>query len=268
MQHHKNCQRHIWLLAGTGEGPSIASALIDKGWSVSVSVVSPQASKPYLRMPSVITRVGALDGEEGIKKVLEESKSLHSGFDLVIDATHPFAIKISKNLLKVCNQLGQSILRFERDLDNPPGASLVSDLKELSDCCFKGRKVLMAIGSRHLKIGVSNARKSGAIVFARVFPTPENIRQALNCGIIDSNLAISRPSLDEIQFGKFERAICRHWSITDVVCRQSGGLIQKLWHEVCEKEDIQLWLISRPDFIYEGEVVNTFEALLDTLTKY
>jgi hypothetical protein len=37
----------LWLLAGTGEGPRLAAALLQAGWLVRVSVVSRAAARAY-----------------------------------------------------------------------------------------------------------------------------------------------------------------------------------------------------------------------------
>ena len=73
MQFRKNDHRHIWLLSGTGEGPLLATALVEKGWNVKVSVVNDSASWPYLGIDLVSINVGALQGVEGIKGVLKEA---------------------------------------------------------------------------------------------------------------------------------------------------------------------------------------------------
>ena len=71
MHSRHNDHRLIWLLAGTGEGSSIAAALIREGFGVSVSVVSYQASLQYSHLPLESLWVGALDGDEAIKSVGE-----------------------------------------------------------------------------------------------------------------------------------------------------------------------------------------------------
>ena len=47
----------IWLLAGTGEGPKLAQALLEQGWRLLVSVVSPEAARAYSPHPR--TEAGA-----------------------------------------------------------------------------------------------------------------------------------------------------------------------------------------------------------------
>ena len=42
-----NRQAHVWLLAGTGEGPVIAAALLQQRMRVSVSVVTESGGRVY-----------------------------------------------------------------------------------------------------------------------------------------------------------------------------------------------------------------------------
>ncbi|WP_320667294.1 precorrin-6A/cobalt-precorrin-6A reductase [Prochlorococcus sp. MIT 1307] len=265
MQFQKNGQRHIWLLAGTGEGPTIASLLIEQGWKVSVSVVSIQASWPYSEMSLTSLCIGPLQGVEGIKGFLDEALNEHQGFDWVIDATHPFAVEISSNLEKACREFGQNLLRYERPLEAPSRTFLIKDLSGLSNCSLQGKNILMALGARHLHEAVHAARQCGARVFARVLPTPESLKQSLNCLLPEDDLAVFRP-LQGNQIGDLERALCRRWSISDVICRQSGGATQELWQDICHQEGINLWLISRPKLVSKVEVFHTFNAVMGRIS--
>jgi len=267
MQSRKNGQRHVWLLSGIGEGPALANLLIEQGWKVSVSVVSVQASWPYFEMSLSSLLVGPIKGIEGIKEVFEDAEHLHEGFDWVIDATHPFAVEISSSLQKACKEVHQPLLRFERPLNKAPRTYLIEDSKELANHSLQGRNILMALGARFLRETVDAAHQSGAKVFARVLPTPESLKQSLRCLLLDSHLAVIRP-LKGRHVGDLERALCRRWSITDVVCRQSGGLTENLWQEICKDQNIKLWLVSRPKLAVGVEVFNSLDALLDHVSLF
>ena len=264
MQSRKNGQRNIWLLTGTGEGPSLASILLAQGWHVSVSVVSVSASWPYSEMPLTSLFIGPRIGIEGIKKVLLEAECLHEGFDWVVDATHPFAVEISTNLQKACQEVSQPMLRFERPLSNSSRTVLIEDSKDLSNYSLTGRNLLMALGARCLRETVVAAHQSGAQLFARVLPTPESFRKSLMSLVPETNLAVLRP-LQGSHIGDFETALCRRWSISDVICRQSGGSTQKLWEEICQKENIDLWLITRPKLVGGVEVFHCFNGILSRI---
>ncbi len=267
MQSRKNGHRHIWLLSGIGEGHCLAKVLADSGWEVTVSVVNDSASLPYQEMRLRAILIGPLQGVEGIKRVLQEAASLHNGFQWVIDATHPFALEISTNLQNACKDFDQPLLCFDRPIEEVGDANLIKNFKELSKYCFHERNFLMAIGARHLRQAVFYAHQSGAKVFARVLPSPKSLRQALMCSLSDSQLAVIRPFVGSVK-GEFERALCQRWSISDVLCRQSGGLTEQLWRYLCKEEKINLWLIRRPTLDRKVEVVHTFDCLLERISCF
>ena len=150
-------------------------------------------------------------------------------------------------------------------LEKVKDAFSIMEFKELSQYSLQGRNVLMAIGARHLCEAVSSAQKAGANVFARVLPTPESLRQALMCSLSESDLAVIRP-LQGTCKGDYERALCKRWSISDVVCRQSGGLTQQLWQNLCQDMKISLWLIARPSLDSGVAVSYSLNSLLERIT--
>ena len=267
MQSGKDCQRHIWLLSGTGEGLPIAKALIKYNWRVTVSVVSYQASLLYRDLSLEGLWVGSIDGVKGIMDVLRKSQFDHQGFEWVIDATHPFAEEISSNLIEACVAFEQPLLRFERTIEESFYGTFLKSSKELSSFQLKGQRILMAIGSRYLKDAVLAAKEAGAKVFARLLPTPKSLRNALDIPLPSNHLALLKP-FSGGKLGSFELALCQQWDITGIVCRQSGGVTEKLWREISMKNKLNLWLISRPIYCNKVEIFNNLEDLLSRLCKF
>ena len=104
------------------------------------------------------------------------------------------------------------------------------------------------------------ASDAGACLFARVMPSCDGVRQALAVGLPADHLAVVHPRSDLVP-GAIEAALCRRWGITDVICRQSGGLIEGLWRELAAEQGLQLWLLRRPDPVPDVEVVRDLEDL-------
>ena len=263
-----NCHRHLWLLSGTGEGPKIAQSLISQGWKITVSVVSLQAALPYKDLPLEEIKVGPLEGKVGIIKVLQESLVSFGGFDWVLDATHPFAEIISCDLREACKAFGQSLLRYERPLKKEQEGTLIRKLSDLSRFDLSEQRLLMAIGSRFLREAVLSAGDAGAKVFARILPGPESLRKGLKASLPESNLALFRPLLGPSP-GALEAALCRKWFITGVVCRQSGGSSEEIWRDICFRDNLDLWLIARPNsFEFEGvTTVHSFQEIFNQILK-
>tara|TARA_Y100001968_G_scaffold332981_1_gene393417 strand:+ start:1678 stop:2478 length:801 start_codon:yes stop_codon:yes gene_type:complete len=256
-----NCQRRIWLLSGTGEGPDLAKALIEDGWKVTVSVVSFQASLAYEGISLEDLKIGPIKGTQGILGFIQESQILNKRFDWVIDATHPFAKIISSSLRSACQKINQPLLRYERPLQEHLSGNLINSFSELACFDLSDQKLLMAIGSRHLKEAVSVAQKAGANVFARILPTPESLRNALSSSLPSHHLALIRPSTDR-SIGNLELALCRKWNITGVVCRQSGSHVEKMWREISRTSNLNLWIILRPKYSDKVDTINNYHELL------
>lgn len=88
----------VLLLAGTREAHDIARALAERGVSA-VASLSGEARVPEpLALP---TRTGGFGGAAGFRAFLEEHR-----VSALLDATHPFAARISRRSARICAELG------------------------------------------------------------------------------------------------------------------------------------------------------------------
>ena len=262
MHRRTNRQSHVLVFAGTGEGPALVAALADADWSVSVSVVTESAAQVYRFADLKDLHVGAFRSLED----LGDHCLIHA-VDAVVDATHPFALKISAQLHQMCRIYALPLVRFERPGWTGPQTSLLSWVEEFSQQSLQGHRVLLALGARHLAAATQAGRAAGATVKARVLPTPAAIRLAGAAGLSGEDLAVLRP-LGGVRPGAVEAALCRHWAITDVLCRQSGGSADALWNDLAETLGFHLWKLKRPSPPDTVPVVQSSQelvALLDGL---
>ena len=109
MQNPKKCHENVWILSGTSDGPIIADKLLNLNYVVFVSVVSFKASLVYPKKNKLHIITGKIIDEIEVHQFLEKHQ-----IDLIIDATHPFAMQISTNLLKGCKKLNKMLLREDR----------------------------------------------------------------------------------------------------------------------------------------------------------
>ena len=254
-------QQRIWLLAGTGEGPQLAAALERHGWRVSVSVVTASAARAYAGFDLDQINVGALQGPEAITAELMAGSPFHC----VVDATHPFACQISADLQRACAAADQPLLRFERALEGGKRGSLLNQWGDLERADVRGRRLFLAIGGRHLPMAHAVARAAGAEVFARCLPSATGLRLALAAGLSQGHLAVLRP-LQGADPGAIERALCRRWGISTVLCRQSGGVTERLWRRISDELDLDLLLLRRPSPPAGVETVSCESDLLRCLS--
>ncbi|MCT0199510.1 precorrin-6A/cobalt-precorrin-6A reductase [Synechococcus sp. CS-1325] len=241
-------RRRIWLIAGTGEGPVLAAALLRHGWQLSVAVVSQTASRVYPTHPALKLEVGPLDGAAAMAQRLAQAHSEGNPFAWVVDASHPFASRVTADLARACGWSGQPLLRLERPLLMAPAGldrTVLPDLEGLGRLDLRGDRLLFAIGARHLRQAVALA--AAAVPFARLLPSPESLRLGRAAGLADDQLACHRPGRNA-GWPEFtlERALLRHWSVTTVLCRQSGGPTEHGWQSLCSNLGLRLLLLARP----------------------
>jgi len=259
----EKCQPHLWLLTGTGEGHVFAKSLLNEGWKITVSVVSDRASIPYEKLNLEKILIGALITEEDIRGVILNERINQNGFHCVIDLTHPFALKITRSISKVCEELGQPFIRYERSIDNISNAFLIKKFSDLGNYDLENKSILLAVGVRNLQEALFSLRDSRANVYARVLANPESIRKILSSTIQKTNFAILNPS--NSSNGKIEKALIRKWNIDGVVCRQSGGRNEILWHQICLSMGINLWLLERPYKLKYINSIDSYEKLIKRL---
>ena len=75
-----------------------------------------------------------------------------------------------------------------------------------------------------------------------------------------SNFAILNPSVSSD--GEIEKALIRKWNIAGVVCRQSGGRNEILWHQICLSTGLNLWMLERPSECKNINSVDSYEKLI------
>ncbi|HXK54835.1 MAG TPA: cobalt-precorrin-6A reductase, partial [Hyphomicrobiales bacterium] len=159
-------------------------------------------------MPEGETRSGGFGGVAGLAAYLREK-----AVDLVADATHPFAARISTNAATACAQTGVPYLRLERpaweQLDGDDWHK-VGDSAAAAAALDSGARVLAAVGGGELDPFLA---RGDIFLVARMIEPPQAPVPA-NCEIV-----LARPpfALEE------ELELMREKSITVLVAKNSGG---------------------------------------------
>lgn len=96
----------ILILGGTAEARELAAALDDAGVPVTSSLAG-RVSRP--RLPAGAVRIGGFGGPEALARWLAEHD-----VRAVVDATHPFAERISASAAHAAPQAGVALLRLAR----------------------------------------------------------------------------------------------------------------------------------------------------------
>ncbi|WP_244927993.1 cobalt-precorrin-6A reductase [Nocardioides sp. W7] len=94
----------VLLLGGTAEARELARLLVEAGIDVTSSLAG-RVARP--RLPVGPVRIGGFGGVSGLRTAL-------TSYDVVVDATHPFARGMSANAVEACVADSVPLLRLER----------------------------------------------------------------------------------------------------------------------------------------------------------
>ena len=141
-------KKTILLLSGASEGPILAQALLQAGFAV-IATVTREAARQHLfgQLQHAITvEVGGFTAES-LEQFLAQGE-----VDLVLDATHPFAVRITQIAAAVCSRMHLPYIRYQRpDWEPPAGTVYAASYAEAAG-------MLPALGSRILTIGAKQLK--------------------------------------------------------------------------------------------------------------
>lgn len=248
-------KKTILLLSGATEGPLLAQKLLTAGGFTVLATVTRQEAREHL--------FGALlqDMQVEVRGFTADSLRsflLQGGADLVLDATHPFAVRITEIASTVCAQLQVPYVRYQRPDWQPPAETVYTTSYAAAATMLPqlGSRVLLTIGSKQLKY--FEPLHDRLTLFARLLPSPASVQQALDAGFAAGHILALRPPFSQ----DFNRSILREYQIDVLVTKASGiegGVVEKVMaaHEL----GLTTLMIRRPQ--QEGLVtVSTVEAAL------
>ena len=171
----------IWLIGGTQESATLASRIAQEQWPCTISVTTEAATTLYPPAPLLRVRVGKLDALQLAQFLQTESISA------ILDASHPYAVEVSKLAIATACQYQIPYLRFKRprlDLiscaDHPHFLNLGGENSQLFtgldnfDTLLRseiltGQRVLLTVGYRPLFL--FQPWQDKCTLFARILPS-------------------------------------------------------------------------------------------------
>ena len=237
----------LLLLGGTSEARALSERLAREGGVEAVVSLAGRTRAP-LASP-LPTRIGGFGGVEGLRRYLVESR-----IDRVIDATHPFAERISANAREACAALGLPLAVLAREpwrrgsgdrwIEVADMAAAVAALGE------KPRRVFLTVG--RLSVGAFRAEPQHYYLVRSIEPPePEEMPPS-------SELILAR--------GPFSRGdemrLMRERQIDALVTKNSGGPLTYAKIEAARDLAIETIVVSPPSAQTERRLEN-LEAALD-----
>lgn len=136
----------LLLLSGTGEAREIADMLADEGIPAIASLAGATRAPQEQALP---TRIGGFGGADGFRRYL-----LKAQISAVLDATHPFAVRVSGRTVQICAKLGLPYCQLLRPEWSPSAQDqwiVIADEAEASAHVKPDETVFLATGRQTLE---------------------------------------------------------------------------------------------------------------------
>jgi precorrin-6A/cobalt-precorrin-6A reductase len=252
----------ILLLSGTSEGRVLGARLRAAGVPFVASVTTPEARALFAgidpRPEVLVTRLNP----EALEDLVQERH-----IDAILDATHPFAQRISENAMQVAAARRVPYVRYERPASDRSAAAegviRVPDLDAAVRVCLdQGTRVLLTTGTKTLPAFQEVLARKW--VMARILPTVASLTQALQAGLAPAQILAMRGPFSQA----LEGALLREYAIDLLVTKDSGaagGLDTKL--AAAAEAHVPVVVISRPTLHY-ANVCHDLEQAVQTVIAF
>jgi precorrin-6A/cobalt-precorrin-6A reductase len=237
----------LLILGGSGEAADLARALEgDARYDVTLSLAGRTADPALL--PGRL-RKGGFGGAEGLARVLAEEH-----FDVVIDATHPFAVQMKANAVEAARATGMEFLTIRR----PPWVPREGDRWIMVDSL---EAAAAAIGDEPRRVFLTTGRMELApfkaapqhfyIVRSVEAPSPEDLPP--RCELVAAR--------GPFNFAD-ERALLETHRAEVIVTKNSGGAGAAAKLDAARALSLPVIMVERPELPEAPSVTTVADALL------
>ena len=250
----------ILLIAGTKDGRKLAGFLIENNIEIIISVISNYGKELLQNYDNIKINDKKLDTNELVELIFNEK------IKLLIDASHPYAVNISKNAMTACNVSNIPYIRYEREeVPITYEKVFIVDSYELAamKAATLGKNIFLTIGSRNLKTFANSSALTNCNLIARILPTTEVLAECEKLNFMPMNIvAMQGPFSRELN-----RELFKHYNAEVIVTKNSGqvgGADTKLL--AAEDLNLPVVMIDRPKINYDN-IAFTFNDILSFIKK-
>ena len=245
----------ICIFAGTTEARRLVELLSTQPVAVTACVATEYGETLLPEGGNVTVRSGRIP-VDGIIQMLSDTK-----FDLVIDATHPYAASITESVARACAETGTEYLRLLRE-ESDKVSDFTCALNAEAAALFLSKtdgNILLTTGSKDLKT-YSKVKDFTDRAYARVLPLDASLALCREAGVQPSHiLAMQGPFSEEMDTAML-RAVSAKWLVTKDG-GEAGGFAAKV--AAARKAGANVLVIGRPKQ-REGK---SFSQVLDSLER-
>lgn len=242
----------LLIFGGTTEGRELAEFCAENRINAVISSATDYGAELLPESPFIKAINGRLDKNE-IVKLISENK-----IEIVIDATHPYALLATENIRLACEKNAVRYCRVKRE-SNEIFGTVLENIEELVEYLNKSNKIILStLGSKELPI-LSRVKNCRERMWVRVLPADGIMEYCENFGIQKDRIILGKgPFTVEQNIEHITKSVAEM-----LVTKESGaagGYPEKV--EAAQRLGIELITIKRPQ-----ETGSTISEIIEILKE-
>lgn len=230
----------VFIFGGTTEARLLISYLIDQKIYCTLSVTSNYAKDLIQSSPLLDIKVKSLMKNE-IEDVIKDVNPT-----LIVDATHPYALEVSKNIKNVCRKLNKELILVTRDIGHIEGATVFDNMESLTSFLANNCSndiVFSTLGIKEAQIFSNNLNNYKEIIYLRILPSIDSLTKATELGFPSSHIiCMQGPFSQEMNVLMLQETKAKY--LLTKISGKVGGLEAKI--EAAKKCGVKVLALKAP----------------------
>ncbi len=239
----------LCIFAGTTEGRQLVALLKDAA-DVTACVATEYGEAPLDAFDTICVKTGRMESEEMRAFFAEE------GFARIIDATHPYAAEVTKNIAEAAKSCGIPVMRILRETQGLVSRAVYVGSAKEAGAWLKDKEgvVFLTTGAKELSAyGINPAR-----LWARVLPSEASIEACREAGIpLSQVIAAQGPFSVEMNLAQLHASGAKY--MVTKASGKNGGFEEKI--AAAKSAGVQVIIIGVPPQT-EGYTLDEATAVL------
>jgi len=234
----------VMVMAGTSDAVNIISKLADLNY---FEVIATTTTKYGSDLAQSAGANEVIVGRLGVQEITDLIR--FNDIDLLVDATHPFAVDASINAIKSTKNSGINYLRYERPSVPIPKNDHIIQVESFEEAALESKRLIKSESNGKIMYlaGVSTLHHITGInpelIIVRVLPVVYSVKKCIEMGIPTKNILAMQGTFSK----EFNKALMKEYNIKIVVTKESGesgGTPSKM--DAALELGITMIIINRP----------------------
>jgi precorrin-6A/cobalt-precorrin-6A reductase len=239
-------KKSVLVMAGTKDAAIIIKKLKSTGNFKIIATTTTEYGAEIAKSSGADEVLSGQLNEKELTNLIKEN-----GIEILVDATHPFAITATKNAIKSSECTKIKYIRFERpeeDLIETPLIYKVFSFEEAAlkvlEITERSDRILHLAGVSTLNHIIKKIGKKR--IFARVLPSVDSVQKCLDLGLKQENIIAMQGTFSK----NFNKALMDEYDISVIITKESGktgGTASKI--AAALDLGIQVVIVVRPEVV-------------------